>query len=130
MGAFARTQALATVLVGSALLGVPVFAQDENVQLHGFGGWAFGDTDGNTYLQGTEDGNAENTEFSLAISAEPAESLRVSAQIELFAGRDGELEEELDYAFAEWSPESVTDLLDGDVDDRTTSIQAGMQFSF
>lgn len=78
-------------------------AQTDTVQLHGFGGWAYGDTDGNAYLEGSDDGNAENTQLSLAVSASPTERLRVSAQVEFFIGLEGELEEELDYVFAEWA---------------------------
>ena len=42
-----------------------------NVAIHGFGGWAYGRTDNeNRYLYGDEDGNYDEMNFSLNISAE------------------------------------------------------------
>jgi hypothetical protein len=74
----------------------------DNVQIHGFGGWAYGQTDGNAYLVGSEDGSYDNANFALNITAEPMDKLTVVAQIrgEAVAGADLF---ELDYAFANYA---------------------------
>ncbi len=79
------------------------FAQmAEQVQIHGFGSWAYGKTDNeNHYLVGNEDGQYEYLDFSLNISARPNKKLRLYIQA---AYNEGSYEEavKLDYAFAEW----------------------------
>lgn len=104
------------VLLGLWLSGFaaspPAVASEPSVEIHGFGGWAFGDTDGNRYLLGSEDGEYDNVEFALNVSARPVEKLSLVAQI-FFESEGGftggaddgiELDDrvELDYAFAEW----------------------------
>lgn len=74
----------------------------DNVAIHGFGGWAYGKTDNeNQYLVGNEDGNYDNVNFSLNISANPYERLSVYFQGG-YNERSGGDDVVLDYAFAEW----------------------------
>ena len=49
-------------LVILSVAAVPSRAQglSDDVKIHGFGGWAYGVTDGNAYLLGTEDGSWDN----------------------------------------------------------------------
>lgn len=76
----------------------PAAAQElGGVQLNGFGSWAYGRTNGNPFATGREQGNYNNLEFGLAVSAAPAERARVSVQIFSHAG-----EFRIDYALAEW----------------------------
>ncbi|HEU4888886.1 MAG TPA: porin [Thermoanaerobaculia bacterium] len=87
-----------------ALAGLPAFAQStgSTIDIHGFGGWAYGKTDGHKYSLGTEGGEYDNAEFALNVSAKPIEKLSVVAQMRLESGSDQE-QAELDYAFAEWA---------------------------
>ena len=64
------------------VLACPAYAFDlsDRIQFHGFGGWAYTQTDENTYLDGNEDGNYDNFQFSLSVAANPAEDLRIVAQ--------------------------------------------------
>jgi hypothetical protein len=72
-----------------------------NVVIHGFGGWAYGKTDNeNRYLAGNEDGNYENVDFSLNLTARPYENLSLHIQPNYTETNDGD-EVGLDYAFAE-----------------------------
>lgn len=93
-----------TALFILALSTSPLAAQSltDSVQIHGFGGWAYAETDGNSYLMGTPDGSWDNADFALNITAEPMEKLSIVAQIRGEAV-NGEDEFELDYAFAGWS---------------------------
>ncbi|MCB1036210.1 MAG: hypothetical protein KDD47_20470, partial [Acidobacteria bacterium] len=77
----------------------------ESVQIHGFGGWAFGSSSPWPYLTGRGGGEAEyeNGEFALNISAQPSNRLHVAAQFFWEVTPDGTEEIEMDYAFAEWS---------------------------
>lgn len=83
----------------------PAVAGERELSLNGFGGWAYGDTDGNRYLTGSEGGEAENVDFCLAVSATPTERLRISGQFGFVSDpkRSEDVETDLDYAFAEWS---------------------------
>jgi hypothetical protein len=87
-----------------AALSTTALAQtgERTIDIHGFGGWAYGKTDGHKYGLATEDGEYDNAELALNISAKPAEQLSVVAQIRLESGGD-ERQAELDYAFAEWA---------------------------
>lgn len=88
------------------LVAMPALGQGQDtVQIHGFGGWAYGETDGNLYLVGSQDGNYENADFALNLSAHPAERITLVAQVffqlaDPFAGEE-DLKVDLDYAFAE-----------------------------
>ena len=80
------------------------FAQgaDSKIDIHGFGGWAYGKTDGHKYSLATEDGEYDNAEFALNVSAKPVEKLSVVAQMRLESKGEAQ-QAELDYAFAEWA---------------------------
>ena len=87
-----------------ALAASPLVAQSASstIDIHGFGGWAYGKTDGHKYSLGTEGGEYDNAEFALNVSAKPIEKLSIVAQVRLESGNDQE-QAELDYAFAEWA---------------------------
>jgi hypothetical protein len=71
----------------------------------GFGQWGYGRTAGeNAYLIGNEDGEYENAQFSLALTAQPQDDVVVAGQVFLSAG--GEVS--LDWAFGEYR---IDDLL-------------------
>src|SRR5512133_1227279 len=71
----------------------------------GFGEWGYGRTwNENEYLLGTEEGNYQNAQFALAVTARPQDELVVAGQI--FLDADGEVS--LDWGFAEYR---VNDLL-------------------
>ena len=73
-----------------------------HVEVHGFGGWAYGKTDNeNRYLTGSDEGNYDNVNFSLNLIATPYEHLGIYAQPS-FTESFGENEIGLDYAFADW----------------------------
>lgn len=87
-----------------ALIALPTFAQTTSnvIDIHGFGGWAYGKTDGLKYSLGREGGDYDNAEFALNASAKPFEQLSIVAQMRL-ESRTGDEQVELDYAFAEWA---------------------------
>ena len=91
-------------LVLMALAASPLLAQSagSTVEIHGFGGWAYAKTDGHKYSLGTENGEYDNAEFALNVSARPLEKLSVVAQVRLESGSDQQ-QADLDYAFAEWT---------------------------
>lgn len=72
------------------------------VQIHGFGGWAYGMTNNeNNYLMGREDGNYDYVNFSMNLSANPYDRFSAYAQLG-FNEEFSESEVGIDYAFAEW----------------------------
>ncbi len=81
-----------------------VNAQDvaSAVQVHGFGSWAYGRTNGNQYLSGDESGRYDDDAFTLNVAATPGDRLRIVAQPFWKEGPEG-AEITLDYAFAEWT---------------------------
>ncbi len=94
---------LAALLSGTANLPAQV---DKKVDIHGFGAWAYGRTDGNKYIGGTNNGSYNQSWFALNVASTPYPNLTVNAQT--FWVQDGDKEEvELDFAFAEWQ---VSDL--------------------
>lgn len=80
------------------------FAQgvDTKIDIHGFGGWAYGRTDGHKYGVAAEDGEYDNAELALNVAAKPVDKLSIVAQMRLESGRNDQ-QVELDYAFAEWA---------------------------
>jgi hypothetical protein len=78
----------------------PEEAWTDRVELHGFGGWAYGRTDANHYLNGAEDGDFTHAQIALSLAAHATERVEVFAQVEWLNGED-EVETEVDYAFAE-----------------------------
>lgn len=81
------------VLVGTALYA------DDTIQIHGFGGWSYGKTNGLTYLGADKEGNAKNAQFALNVSAQPYERMSIVAQMHF---DNAEEAADLDYAFVEW----------------------------
>ncbi len=74
--------------------------EKDDLFIHGFGSWAYGDTDGNRYAIGERDGRYDNVQFSLNIAATPHEKVSIVTQVDFEQRRD-DLETELDFAFIE-----------------------------
>jgi Phosphate-selective porin O and P len=70
-------------------------------QLHVFGGWAYGKTNGNAYLAGTHAGAFDSADLALNVAASPVEALRLEGQFAVDVER-GVQTTSIDYAFAEW----------------------------
>lgn len=87
--ALAATAPAAAVEVGAA-------------KIHGYGNWAYGQTDGNTYMNGNDDGNYDELEFSLAVAAAPSPNVSIHAQIFVENEEEG-AETSVDFAFAEYA---------------------------
>lgn len=91
---------LSLFLVGGlATTGANALDKDD-IAIHGFGGWAYGVTDGNRYLVGDEDGKFDNVQFSLNLTAQTHERFTIVTQLK-FEEQEDDLETELDYAFVE-----------------------------
>jgi hypothetical protein len=98
--------AIRALMIGGAVLVLAPLAsaqQTGQVEMHGFGGWAYAQTDDNSYLIGSKGGNYDNLSLALNINAKVNDNLTVVGQFELaqMAGFPDE-EESLDFAFAEW----------------------------
>ncbi len=98
----------ATLALGLALavgLGAPLATADDGeqrVEIHGLGGWHYANTDGNSFLGGTKEGDYNNASLALNFSTHPHERLAVVGQVEWRVEGEGEAAVEMDYAFAEW----------------------------
>lgn len=91
-----------TLLWICGILQVSEAADIGGVQIHGFGGWAYGVTDNeNRYLIGSKDGNYDAVNFSMNLSANPSDQFSVYVQTG-FNEQFSESEVGIDYAFAEW----------------------------
>ncbi len=95
-----------SIVVLAILTAAPAFAQNlgdlsERIQFHGFGTWAYGQTDGNDYLYGSEEGDYSHALFHLNLSARVTERLNISAQVGWVQDNEGSTVD-FDYAFAEW----------------------------
>lgn len=86
------------------------------VELHGFGGLAYANTDGNNYIVGTDEGTYDNSNFALNVNARLSDRLTVVGQFEFVQqpGND-EVSHTLDFAFAEWKFEDGLKLRAGRV---------------
>jgi len=88
-----------------AMLGLGASAQAQELaprlNLHGFGGWAYGRTDKNVYLTGDPAGNYRQGSFALNFSAHLSTELSIIGQTFWRQENEG-TETEIDYAFAEW----------------------------
>jgi hypothetical protein len=93
-----RVLIVIALLVGHLSAGAATVA---GVNLHGFGGWAYGKTDNaNRYLVGNKDGDYNNVDFALNLTANPYEKFFLHIQpsyTETSAGN----KTGLDFAFAE-----------------------------
>ena len=97
--------ALAAALLAASL---PAHAQElPALSIHGFGGWGYGRTGGNSYLLGEKGGDYQHNNFALSLAATPYERVSVFTQIEFtndyISRGEEEGEVELDYAFAEYT---------------------------
>lgn len=90
-------------MTAAAALAAPALPENlgEHVELNGFGGWAFAETDGNAYRIGTSEGNYDNAELALNVGAKASDRITLTAQIHLEHSGD-EDEVEIDYVFAEY----------------------------
>jgi hypothetical protein len=90
-------------LVGLIGVASPAQAQEtsQGVVLHGFGGWAYGNTGGNRFLGGNVDGDFRKTNLALNVAAVVSDKLSVHGQADLEQGPEG-TETELEFAFAEY----------------------------
>ena len=64
------------------ILAAPAFSSDitENVNLNGFGGWAYGKTDENNYIIGDEEGDYSHVNLALNVRATPFEDVSMNGQ--------------------------------------------------
>ena len=71
------------------------------IDLHGFGSWAYRRTNVNDYLGGTPEGSYRSVKFSLNVAAAVQTSLTIHGQV-FFAESPVDERVDLNYAFAEW----------------------------
>ncbi|MBC7171934.1 MAG: hypothetical protein H5U40_05895, partial [Polyangiaceae bacterium] len=76
---------------------------EEHVAVHGFGYWAGGITNENQYVFGSDDVDFSNVAFSPRILATFGPSLKMASGFTIFV-HEGDVELQLDFAFAEWRP--------------------------
>lgn len=94
------TRAKAWAAVAALVAAIPVHAvelAEGRLSISGFGRWAYGNTDGNAFLAGRDDGKADTIGMALNTFARPADRLVVSAQFFYDSSRVN-----VDWAFAEW----------------------------
>lgn len=98
-----RSLRTALIVIAAGLSAGPVAGQQlpDNLQVHGFAGWGYGKTDGNSFQLGTEDGSYDNVNFSLNLNASLGDRLMIAAQAEWMMEGD-ETVTDLDYVFAQW----------------------------
>jgi hypothetical protein len=91
-----------TFLIG-ALVTSDSFAGDigDKASFHGYGSWAYAETDGNLYLGGNEKGSYDNVSLALNISSSVSQRLTVFGQFQLYADEE-DVKVDLDFAFADW----------------------------
>jgi hypothetical protein len=93
----------AAAIVGLAGAVTAAQAQETpSLALHGFGSWAYGNTDNNAYLGGLPAGDYRSSNVGLNVQASPIEHLRITTQVEWHEDEHGAAVD-MDYAFAEWS---------------------------
>lgn len=102
-----RAAALAVLAVSAMLfLAPPAQAQtDSKIQLHFFGDWVFGKSDGNNYQSASKDGRYDDTALGLLMRYDATENVAVVGQVawEHSEGLAGDAETLLDYAFVQWT---------------------------
>ena len=78
-------------------------AQQQRVELHGFGSWNYGSTNtDNLYLGGKKNGTSSNSSLSLNASGALSDRFSVSSQVQLDFVTAGATTTNLDYVFGEW----------------------------
>jgi phosphate-selective porin len=99
--------ALMALGVSAILLAAPSLqAQTESkVQLHFFGDWVFGKTDGNSYQSANKGGRYDDTALGMLVHYDASEKIAVVGQVawEASEGLAGDSETLLDYAFVQWT---------------------------
>jgi len=93
------------VLVCLGLLGAQLAGQSlsDRIQFHGFGSWAYGQTDGNELRGiGGEHGRWDNFNFALNLNARISDSIRANIQFFMDNSLDNK-DVHIDYAFVEYS---------------------------
>lgn len=94
---------LVAIVAAILLLAPAAFSQIvNNIEIHGFGGWAYGKTDGFDYAIGNGDGKYDNAELALNVSAKASSRLSIVGQLFL-QSTSSTTDAQLDYAFAEWT---------------------------
>jgi hypothetical protein len=94
------------LVLGVLGFAVGASAQDtENVAIHGFGGWAIGDTSNDNRFGAiaSSDRELENHYFALNVAATPSEDVAIHTQANFSNSLRGQ-RVEMDYLFAQWSP--------------------------
>jgi hypothetical protein len=91
--------ATVALLIASAS---PALGQDlRSLEIHGFGGWSFGDTDVNRFLGAEPNGEYSKTNFAMKLTGTAIPSVQINAQMFFRNGFDGS-SAALDYAFVDW----------------------------
>jgi hypothetical protein len=94
-----RIAVAAAALASLAAPARAIDVADGKLTVSGFGHWGYGQTGNeNAYLVGTDEGNYDNAQFSLSLTATPQENIVVAGQI--FLTSDGEAT--IDWAFGEY----------------------------
>jgi len=73
-------------------------------QVHAYGSWGYGETDGNQYQLGTDQGSYEQASFGINLTATPTQRLMLTGQVLWLESETSseDLSTELDFLFAEW----------------------------
>jgi hypothetical protein len=94
----------------SGALGARAQTADHALQIHGFGDWVYGRTDGNLFLSGDNDGNYGDASFGLNVRYDVSDRIVVVGQVafEHANGATGEAgggagRTTLDYAFGQYT---------------------------
>ena len=101
-----RRPAAGRTVAATAVLSIAASAAAQdvgpNLDVYGYGTSAYGDTDGNNYQFGDDDGSYDNTQLAIGFAAQ-WERMRVATQVEWeTSGRFDGTRSEVDFAFAEW----------------------------
>lgn len=88
---------LALAMLAAATPAHAIELADGKLSLSGFGRWAWGDTDGNAFLAGRDDGKADTVGMAINTFARPTDQLAFSAQLFYDLSRVN-----IDWVFAEW----------------------------
>src|SRR5512140_743392 len=92
-----------SLFVALALFATPAAAfdlADSKLDITVSGESAYGRTNGNTYLQGDEEGRYDNSVLGLSIIGHPTDRLTIGSRIDIEEGDEGAAE--IDWIFAEW----------------------------
>lgn len=103
---FRRSLLIFSIAAFAVLAAAPgASAQGDRLSIHGFGSAVYGQTDNaNSYATGTEEGQYDNTSFTVNLTANLSDETRVVVQVnfEQHPRSAEDFETELDYAFGAW----------------------------